>query len=63
MTKTLATKIKAETRSLSREDHDSILRDTVEEMKHFHWDTVMLEFMRNAPLLDESVGTLGEITG
>ena len=39
----LVAKTKAEMRKLSSKEHDSILRDTIEAVKHFHWDTVMLE--------------------
>ena len=41
----LVAKIKAEMRKLSSKEHDSILRDTIEAVKHFHWDTVMLELV------------------
>lgn len=47
----LATKIKAEMKSISSNDHDSILRDTIEAVKHFHWDTVMLELLKKVPTL------------
>ena len=32
----LVAKIKAEMRKLSSKEHDSILRDTIEAVKHFH---------------------------
>ena len=47
----LVAKIKAEMRKLSSKEHDSILRDTIEAVKHFHWDTVMLELVQRAPTL------------
>lgn len=47
----LAAKIRAEMKVLSSKDHDSILRDTIEAVKHFHWDTVMLELLRRVPTL------------
>ena len=47
----LVAKIKAEMRKLSSKEHDSILMDTIEVVKHFHWDTVMLELVQRAPTL------------
>ena len=44
-------KIKVEMKDLSSDKHDSILRDTVEAVKHFHWETVMLELERKVPTL------------
>ena len=46
-----AAKIKAEMKVLNSKDHDSILRDTIEAVKHFHWDTVMLELLQRVPTL------------
>ena len=42
-------KIKAEMHET--EEHDSILRDTVEGIKHFSWDTITLELQRKVPTL------------
>lgn len=47
----VAAKIKAEMRQLASEEHDSILRDTVEGIKHFSWDTITLELQRKVPTL------------
>ena len=38
-------------RQLASEEHDSILRDTVEGIKHFSWDTITLELQRKVPTL------------
>ncbi len=32
-------------------DHDSILRDTIEAVKHFSWETVSLELEKKVPTL------------
>ena len=37
--------------SICLDAHDSILRDCVEAVKHFHWETVMLELLQNVPTL------------
>ena len=42
----VATKIKAEMRQLASEEHDFILRNTVEGIKHFSWDTITLKLQR-----------------
>ena len=47
----IATKIKSEMKALSSDAQDSILRDSVEAVKHFHWETVMLELLHNTPTL------------
>ena len=47
----VATKIKSEMKDLSSDAHDSILRDSMEAVKHFHWDTVMLELLDKIPTL------------
>ena len=47
----VAIRIKSEMKALSSTKHDSILRDSVEAVKHFHWDTVMIELSRNLPTL------------
>ena len=46
-------KIKVEMKQLSSDAHDSILRDayTVEALKHFDWDRVMLELEKTLPIL------------
>ena len=46
-------KIKAEMKHMSSDDYDSILRDsyTVEALKHFNWETVMLELEKKLPIL------------
>lgn len=47
----IATKIRSEMKDISSETHDFILRDSVEAVKHFHWDTVMLALQRKMPML------------
>ena len=47
----VATKIKSEIRQLASDRHDSILKDTVEAVKHFSWDTIYLELQTNVPTL------------
>ena len=49
--KKLAVQIKSEMKNISSADHDSILRDSVEAIKHFHWDTVFLELQNKVPTL------------
>lgn len=44
-------KIKKEMRTLSSEEHNSVLRDNVEAIKMFHWDTVRLECEKMMPTL------------
>ena len=44
-------KIKEDMKTLSSEKHDSILRDNVEAIKMFHWDTVWLECEKMLPTL------------
>ena len=43
--------IKDEMKQLSTNTHDSVLRDTVEAIKFFHWDTVFLELEKMVPTL------------
>ena len=50
----LASKIRAEMKSLSGGDHDSILRDTIEAVKNFHWETVMLELLKKVQTADQA---------
>lgn len=38
-------------KDISSEAHDSILRDLVEAVKYFHWETVMLELQGKMPTL------------
>ena len=47
----LAAKIKKEMKELSSDSHDSILRDSVEAVKRFSWETVRLELFRKVPTL------------
>ena len=47
----LAIKIRTEMKDISSDDHDSILRDSIEAIKHFSWETVYLELSRNIPTL------------
>jgi len=47
----LAIKIRGEMKRASSRDHDSILRDSVEAIKHFHWETVRLELVQQLPTL------------
>ncbi len=44
-------KIREEMKQLSSDSHDSILKDTVEAVKQFHWDTVLLEYHKMVPTL------------
>ena len=46
-------KIKVEMKQLSSAAHDSIVRDayTVETLKHFDWERVMLELEKKLPIL------------
>ena len=47
----LALKIKREMKAMSSDAHDSILRDTIEAVKHFSWETVWLELSHKMPTL------------
>lgn len=47
----IASKIKLEMRNISSAAHDSILRDTMEAIKQFHWETVFLELEKKMPTL------------
>ena len=44
-------KIKSEMKDISSKRHDSILRDTIEAVKRFHWDTIWLELQQKMPTL------------
>ena len=43
----IASKIKEEMKVVSSGAHDSILRDSVEAEKYFHWETVRLELLQH----------------
>ena len=47
----LAVKVKSEIKELCSHKHNSILRDTIEAVKHFHWETVFLELVQKVPTL------------
>ena len=47
----LACKIRHEMKELSSDSYDSILRDSVEAVKNFNWETVRLELIQNMPTL------------
>ena len=47
----LALKIREEMRTISSQSHDSVLRDSVEEVKQFSWETVRLELVQKMPTL------------
>ena len=47
----IAANIKAEMKDISSDRHDSILRDPLEAVKHFDWDTVILELLHKMPTL------------
>lgn len=47
----VAAKLKSEMKIVSSDAHDSILRDSVEAVKRFSWETVWLELSRNIPTL------------
>ena len=47
----LSRKMKEEMKVLASNKHDSILRDTNAAVKHFHWETVMLEYEKMVPVL------------
>ena len=47
----LALKIRQELKHLSVKAQDSVLRDSTEAVKCFHWETVRLELVQNAPTL------------
>ena len=40
-----------EMEDLASADHDSILRDTTEAVKHFSWETIALELKKKVPTL------------
>ena len=60
----LTIKIREEMKHVSSGGHDSILRDSVEAVKHFNWETVRLELLQQTPtlmsLLTQLVGRASE---
>lgn len=48
----IANRIKSEIKDINSDSHDSILKDTIEAVKHFSWETVMLELSHKVPTLD-----------
>jgi len=51
MVSEIAQKIKTEMKDISSEHHDSILLDTLEAVKNFSWETVLLELQNKMPTL------------
>lgn len=47
----LALRIKKEMKDLASDEYDTILKDTVEAVKMFSWETVKLELIRKMPTL------------
>ena len=47
----IALRIKREMNELATVEHHSILQDNVEAVKHFSWETVILELRRKVPTL------------
>ena len=47
----IAKVIKQEIHSICSLEHDSILRDNIEAVKHFSWETVWLELQNKMPTL------------
>ena len=54
----VARKIKKEMNDIATSEHDSILRDTVEAVKHFSWDTVTIELQMKTPTLMQLLHSL-----
>lgn len=48
----VATSICSEMKDLSSDKHDSILRDKVEALKCFHWETIMCELEAKLTLMN-----------
>lgn len=44
-------KIKQEMKALSSDKYDSVLKDTIEAVKQFHWDTILMEYEKMLPTL------------
>lgn len=51
MVSEVAKKIKAEMKGISSQRHDSILLDTIESVKNFSWERVLLELQSMMPTL------------
>ena len=51
----VARTIRREMEDLASDDHDSILRDTTEAVKHFSWETIALELKKEVPTLMRSL--------
>ena len=51
MVSEVAKKIKAEMKAISSQRHDSILLDTIESVKNFSWERVLLELQSMMPTL------------
>ena len=51
MLKEVCGAIKVEMKQLSSDKHNSVFPDNIETVKHFHWDTVMLEMEKMIPTL------------
>lgn len=47
----ISLRIKREMKAISSDAQDSVLRDTIEALKHFSWETVWLELNQNIPTL------------
>ena len=60
----LAIRIKEEMKEVSCASHNSVLRDSVEAVKHFNWETVKMELLQKIPtlmsLLSQLVGRASE---
>ena len=55
-------KVKAGIKDLSSERSYFILRDTVEAVKRFHWDTVLMEFEKMLMEFEKMLPTTGPET-
>ena len=49
--KKLALKIREDMKAICSDSHNSILRDSVEKVKQFSWETVRLELVQKMPTL------------
>ena len=47
----VADKIREDMKHVCTTDHDSILRDSNDAIKHFNWETVRLELVKRMPTL------------
>ena len=50
--------IKREIKIICSMSHDSILRDNMEAVNHFSWETVWLELLANVPILMQILSAL-----